>query len=99
MEVRNIFYHPDYTVGIGIAPIQPHSARRYPVKQQVCSRSGMAAVSFSVLASIVRDKKASVKPSLKKVLAISGHCVIIQTVKQLNRDVFPPLPEAPAADL
>ena len=26
MEVRNIFYHPDYTVGIGIAPIQPHSA-------------------------------------------------------------------------
>ena len=27
MEVRNIFYHPDYTVGIGIAPIQPCSAR------------------------------------------------------------------------
>ena len=43
---------------------------------------------LSVLASIVRGKKASVKPSLKKVLAISGHCVIMQTVKQLNRDVF-----------
>ena len=43
---------------------------------------------LSGVASIVRARSAAVKPFLKKVLAIFSRCVIMQTVKQLNRDVF-----------
>ena len=43
---------------------------------------------LSGVASIVRARSVAVKPFLKKVLAFWKHCVIMQTVKQLNRDVF-----------